>query len=146
MRGVAGERCGGRDLAQVEGGGGADTGIDEEREPTAGEVQRVLDLQLEVVDQLEIARVRPAAEPCGEAVEEPRADRVVAAAAIADGKDDDAGRHARCAPRVTPVPSRRSASTSWPSASRSSTASGILPSACVAHDRQGSNARIATSM
>ncbi len=65
-----------------------------------------------------------------------RPDGVVAAARVAHGEDDDGRPHY----------ARLRLCTSRPSASTSSTASGILPSAWVAQDRQGSKARMATSM
>ena len=107
-------------------------GIHEHRQPPTLEIKRVLDLQLEVHHHLN------AGEGLGfEALGQHRADRIVAPAGVADGEHDDRRDHAR------PL---RSECSSAPSASRSSTASGILPSAWVAQDRQGSKARTATSM
>ena len=119
-------------------------GIDEDHLAAAEEVERVLDLQLEVGEQLD-AWQGHGLEP----LDRHRADRVVPPAWVADA-DDQHGRH-RAVLRHPQKPHRSCESFTResmqvPSASISSIRSGILPRACVAHDRQGSKARIATSM
>ena len=109
--------------------------IDEQGELPARQVEHVLDIELEVLDQFDLPDQPFIVEPVGQSSAEQRADGVVAPARVADREDDQWRRHALL-----------SACTTCPSTSTSSTASGILPSACVAQDRQGSKARMATSM
>jgi hypothetical protein len=102
-------------------------------------------LPLEVADQLESVRQALLVEPALQAIEQHRPERVVTAAGVAAGENHDRReRH-----EELPSPGQAvelSREISRPSASCSSSCSGILPSACVAHDRQGSKARMATSM
>ena len=130
MAGVR-ESCVGAHLALDEWRLRVDTGIDEDHAFAPGEVERVLDLQLEVDQHLDARHVRRF-----ESCRQQRTHGIVAPARVAHGKHQR-GRDAH--PRTIE-------SATEPSASSSSTDSGILPTACVAHDRQGSNARTATSM
>ena len=88
---VARERRRGRDSVKGERRGRPRARIDDEHESAMGEVERVLDLQLEVLEQLEVGATVAACHPVGEPVEQQRAERVVAAAAIADGDDENRG-------------------------------------------------------
>lgn len=82
----------------------------------------MLDLQLEIRQQLDAGRqLRVERRDAG------RAERIVTAARVADADQQWRVFHQ----------SRRRLLTVLPSTSSSSTISGILPSACVAHDRQG---------
>jgi membrane peptidoglycan carboxypeptidase len=84
-------------------------------------------------------------EPALQAIEQQGPERVVTAAGVAAGENHDGcERHGELPSPTQAVDLRREISP--PSASCSSSCSGILPSACVAHDRQGSKARMATSM
>ncbi|MPM59802.1 hypothetical protein SDC9_106648 [bioreactor metagenome] len=135
MGGVAGNVGGENPLEDV-GGRGVFAGIDEQGEFPARQVEGVFDIELEVFDQFDAFGQPFPFQPGGQPAEQFRADGVVAAAGVADGEDDDGRPHY----------ARLRLCTSRPSASTSSTASGILPSAWVAQDRQGSKARMATSM
>ena len=98
-------------------------GVDEQRRLRAVEIERMLDLQLEILDRRD---VRPAG--ARHAREQQRPQPVVAARVVAPAEDDE--------PQVAqPLRARE---TSAPSASTRSTSSGILPSAWVAQDRHGS--------
>ena len=88
---VAGERRGGRDPAKAERNRSPRPRIDEEHEPATGDVERVLDLQLEILDELEVVPHPPMREERVETIEQQRAERVVAATAIADGDDENGG-------------------------------------------------------
>ena len=88
----------------------------------AVEIERMLDLQLVVLDH---RHVGPGG---GDPLEQHRAERVVAARVVAPAEDDEAQALSPCA----------GATTSAPSASTRSTSSGIWPSAWVAQDRHGS--------
>src|SRR5574343_290300 len=112
-----------------------DAGIDEQGQLPALQIERMFDLQLEIFDQLDAAGQNFIFGHFFEPTVAFRPDGVVAAAGVADGEDDDRRGHERL-----------NAWTTWPSGSTSSTSSGILPKACVAQDRQGSKARMATSM
>jgi hypothetical protein len=66
-------------------------GVDEQRQPPAGQVQSMLDLPLKLFDQLE-ARSQPLlVQPGLQAVEEERSERVVAAAGVATGENHHRG-------------------------------------------------------
>ncbi len=71
----------------------AGTGVDEQREFAADQVERVLDLQLEVLDQFDLPGQAFIFEPFGESNAEHRAQRIVAAARIADGENDQRRAH-----------------------------------------------------
>src|SRR5512139_342918 len=133
MRGVQ-EVGGSRGAPQLERPRRARAGIHEHHSLSPFEIERVLDLQLELGDHFD-ARKRRRLEPRGELGPE----RVVTAARIADGEHQ----HRRPSAHFE---LRTSVSTTVPAASTSCTSSGILPIACVAHERHGSNARTATSM
>ena len=133
--GGVGDAGGGFDLAEGVGGRGVFAGVDEQGKLAALQVEGVFDLELEVFDQLELPGQLFIFEPFFELTAEFRPDRIVAAAGVADGENDD-----RCAHDLL------RACTWVPSGSMISTSSGILPSAWVAQERQGSKARMATSM
>ena len=68
------------------------SGVDEERQAPSDEVQRMLDLQLEVADQLEVVGQTgevSGLEPGLQAIEEDRSECVVSAAGVAAGENHD---------------------------------------------------------
>ena len=87
-------------------------GVDEQGAIGVDQIERVLDLQLVVVDHRQVG---PGG---GDAIEQRRAERVVAARVVAPAEDDE--------PHQSPLRPRL---TSTPSASTMSTSSGIWPSA-----------------
>mgnify|MGYP000908904585 CR=1 FL=1 len=116
------------DRAQREGRRRALAGIDEKRGAPILQIQRMLDLELEILDQLERVSQPFFVQPHLQASEQQRPEGIVATAGVAAGEHDER-RDAQLRLRLC---------TSVPSGSRSSTVSGILPSACVAQDRHGS--------
>src|SRR5450631_166538 len=114
-------------------------GIDEHHAPPPDEIERVLDLQLKVGETFHLPAVDLGAQRLFRAVDEERPQGIVSARRVSDTEDEQRRRHSR-SPFLT------SRSTRAPVASTISTTSGIFPRAWVAQDRQGSNARMATSM
>ena len=91
----------------------------------------MLDLQLEVFIKIELAGQTLIFEPFTQSTVKQRPDRIIAAAGIADGDDDDRWDSGATHPLLSEL-------ITCPAGSTSSTVIGILPSACVAQDRQGS--------
>lgn len=117
-------------------------GIDKQGEIAAFQINRMLDLQLKIGDQFEfgpLGMLRPA---LGKQIKQLRPKCVVAPARIAVSEDEQRRRQTEHRPSEFLF----NRSITFPPASTSSTASGILPTAWVAQDRHGSKARIATSM
>src|SRR5574340_1419553 len=136
------------------------TGIDEQGEIAPFQINRVLDLELEIGDQLEFGPVGILLPTLDKQIEQLRPKGVVAPARIAVSEDKQRRLQAvhtifhalqRIESRSALVVHRPSEflfnrSITFPPTSTSSTSSGILPTAWVAQDRHGSKARIATSM
>ena len=121
--------------------------VDEQREPAPLEVERILHLELVFLEEFELARPALRVEP----IARRRSSRSSAPTASSPRLRLPTAKMttgALTGPRRSAVPSpwRASRSSSTPSAPTSVTSSAICPSACVAHDRHGSKARIATSM
>jgi len=105
------------------------------------QIERMLDLQLEIGQQLNAGQVQRLQPLDGE-----RTDGIVSPARVADADDEPRGDPGRGVQPHRSCESFTSVSIHAPSASNSSMLSGIRPSAWVAQDRQGSKARIATSI
>lgn len=129
-----------------------------EQHPRApAQIQRVLDLELEVGEAFDAGQPHRL-----DRVDEQRPERIVPPARVAPAEHQHWRGYHRLQPgarrghfvplhRRTVLPGHGAhalyfRSSSVPSASTSVTSSGILPSAWVAQDRQGSKARMATSM
>ena len=121
-----------RDRTQFERLPKTDGRIDEQHRRCVAQIQRVLDLQLILGQQF-----HPGRRHLFDARPQLRAECIITTGIIADREHHQRGDSAQ---------SRTTRSNTSPSAATSSTTSGIWPSAWVAHDRQGSKARIATSM
>ena len=101
-----------REAGERERSGRVLAGVEEQGAVGVDQIERVLDLQLVVVDHRQVG---PGG---GDAIEQRRAERVVAARVVAPAEDDE--------PHQSPLRPRL---TSAPSASTRSTSSGIWPSA-----------------
>ncbi len=64
-------------------------GIDKQRQTPPGKIQRMLDLQLKITDQLETVGQALGIEPVLQALKQQRPERVIAAARVAAGKNND---------------------------------------------------------
>lgn len=65
------------------------SGIDEQRQTPPGKIQRMLDLQLKITDQLEAISQPLGIEPVLQAIKQQRPERVIAATRVAAGKNND---------------------------------------------------------
>jgi hypothetical protein len=139
VRGDSQGRFGG-DRGEGEGLGAGGGGIDEDDLPPADQVQGVLDLELEVGEQVAVGEgalglaLRQALQQC-------RAQGVVAAGGVAASEDQDGpgGLRPRPGQRWTsPLGDCSSRSRTSPAGPTSVSSNGILPTAWVAQDRQGS--------
>lgn len=119
------------DLAELAALLQTDCGIAKKHQIDPAKVERMLELQLENLQHLDHRTMHT------HPLDQSHAERIVTAGGIADAKNEYRARLAQ---------SRTRRSSVAPSADSSSSTSGIWPSAWVAHDRHGSNARIATSM
>ncbi len=117
---------------------GLQAGIDEEDEAPFLQIERVFHLQLEIGQALDTGQAQRS-----DALDEERAKCIVATRRVAPAENQNRRGHGRL---QVPRMSRTMRSSAVPPAPTISTSSGILPSACVAQDRQGSKQRIATSM
>ena len=72
---------------------GAGTGVDKQRLLAALQIEYVFDLQLEVFDQLELIGQIFIFEPFFQLTAKHRPNGIIAAAGVADGKDDDRRTH-----------------------------------------------------
>ncbi len=79
----------GRDLVEDERRRRSLSGVDEQRQAASAKIERMLDLQLKVTDQLEVRRAFALPDPGLQAVEQSRTECVVATARVAAGEDHD---------------------------------------------------------
>ncbi len=65
------------------------TGVDKQRQTAPGQIERMLDLQLEITDQLEAVSQPLGIKPVLQAIKQQRPERVVAATRVAAGQNND---------------------------------------------------------